>query len=609
VAAVVAQTRQALVQPSAHGNMELATRAAKHSSRMAILAIVLLVAALVAGLFTAKTADDMRLARDAALLAEAVDALPGRRVSGPEHLKRVGEAVKLNGLRLGPADGRAILEGAFPLPAQPGEALFWARTVPVRELSTLVLPLVLACGIAIIGCLRLARSHDRSMKGLVEEIEGRALDMAMRDALTGLFNRAAFRRRLENAMGKRSGRELVGVVYIDLDRFKEVNDGFGHHAGDKLLIMVTERLRDIARDGCTISRLGGDEFAIIVEGYPSEQAIVALGESISARLSQPFDLGEVEASIGGSVGMSIAPTDAQETSELVRKADIAMYRVKETGRGMAIRFDESMEDDAKRRKSIEVELRKAIERQELKVAYQPFFASDGESVVGVEALVRWTHAEMGIISPSDFIPIAEEAGLIYDLSDLVMRKAMTDALQWPDIVLAMNLSPVQFRRKDTVERILEMVAEIGIEPKRIEMEITEGVLVEDADTAIRYLKQFRDAGMHIALDDFGTGYSSLSYLRRFPFDKLKVDQSFVRNLGGGPGSAAIIHAVVSLGRALGLIVHAEGIESLEQHIFLRASGCHHLQGFYFARPMPPEDIAVLLSRSSGYVRPYTRMWA
>jgi diguanylate cyclase len=359
----------------------------------------------------------------------------------------------------------------------------------------------------------------------------------------------------------------------------------------------------------TIARLGGDEFALIVERMVDEAQIEALGHEISRVLGQPFDLGDVEAMIGGSVGLAIAPMDANETTELVRRADIAMYRVKESGRGTCLRFDESMEDDARKRKSLEVDLRKALDRNELHVAYQPYFASDGETMVGVEALVRWKHAEQGLISPGVFIPVAEDSGLIHQLSDFVMRSAMTQALEWPDLTLALNLSPVQFRRKETVGTILSLVEEIGIDPKRIEIEVTEGVLVEDADTAIRILKQFRDAGMHIALDDFGTGYSSLSYLRRFPFDKLKVDQSFVRNLGGGPGSAAIIHAVVSLGRALGLIVHAEGIESLEHHIFLRASGCHHLQGFYFARPMPPEDITRLAQKQIGMVRPYPRMWA
>jgi diguanylate cyclase len=479
-----------------------------------------------------------------------------------------------------------------------------------------VVPLAAACGgmilvamVAFAGVVRLARQQDASLRSVVDEIEGRAMDMAMRDPLTGLFNRAAFRRRLENAMAKRKGKEFVGVLYIDLDRFKEVNDGFGHQAGDTLLNRVTDRLRDLSGPDATIARLGGDEFALILERQADEAGIEAFGQSISRTLGTPFDIDEAEVSIGGSVGIAISPTDADDTGEIIRRADIAMYRVKESGRGTCLRFDNSMEDDARKRKSLESDLRKALDRGELHLAYQPFFASDGETIVGVEALVRWNHPTQGAISPGVFVPIAEDSGLIHQLSDFVMQTAMRQALDWPDLTLALNLSPVQFRRKETAPTILRYVEEVGIDPKRIEVEITEGVLVEDADTAVRVLKQFHDAGIHIALDDFGTGYSSLSYLRRFPFDKLKIDQSFVRNLGGGPGSAAIIHAVVSLGRALGLTVHAEGVETLEHHIFLRASGCHHMQGFYFAKPLPPEEITRMVEGQVGIFKSYSRAWA
>ena len=576
---------------------------------LGIIGILGLIGSLVMVCGIAFNADGHRAQRDQLILKSAIARVAPDRIIGETDLVALNAIAHIPSLRLGSASDRGIMELQMPLDGLAGRSLIWERSTPVIPFLLLAVPLILVTLISILGGIRIARSHAGSLRSVVEEIEGRALDMAMRDPLTGLFNRAAFRRRLENAVAKRSAKELVGVIYVDLDRFKEINDGFGHHAGDTLLSRVTDRLRELSTSDMTIARLGGDEFALIVERMLDEAEIEALGHQISGALGQPFDLGEVEAMIGGSVGLAIAPIDANETTELVRRADIAMYRVKESGRGTCLRFDESMEDDARKRKSLEADLRKALDRDELHVAYQPYFASDGETMVGVEALVRWQHAEQGLISPAVFIPVAEDSGLIHQLSDFVMRAAMTQALEWPDLTLALNLSPVQFRRKETVGTILSLVEEIGIDPKRIEIEVTEGVLVEDADTAIRILKQFRDAGMHIALDDFGTGYSSLSYLRRFPFDKLKVDQSFVRNLGGGPGSAAIIHAVVSLGRALGLIVHAEGIESLEHHIFLRASGCHHLQGFYFARPMPPEDITRLAQKQIGMIRPYPRMWA
>ncbi len=576
---------------------------------LGIIGILALSVAVLTFLGIAIQTDAKRVSRDQQVLRSAIEFLAPQRLLTEQDVAAISDLVQLPALRLGATADKRLLEAALPLDGLAGRALIWQRDVPLTSFLLLGLPLVLCTMIAMLGGLRMARANAALLLTVVSEIEGRALDMAMRDPLTGLFNRAAFRRRLENAIAKRAGRELVGVLYIDLDRFKEVNDGFGHHAGDTLLCKVTERLRELCSPDVTIARLGGDEFALIVERFPDEESIEDLGREISRALAQPFDLGEVEAMIGGSVGLAIAPTDAVETSELVRRADIAMYRVKEAGRGTSLRFDDSMEDDARRRKSLEVDLRKALEAGELHLAYQPYFASDGETMVGVEALVRWNHTDQGVVSPSVFVPIAEDSGLIHQLSDFVMQTALRDAAQWPDLILAINLSPVQFRRKDTVSTVLKYVADSGIDPHRIEIEVTEGVLVEDAEGAIRVLKQFREAGMHIALDDFGTGYSSLSYLRRFPFDKLKVDQSFVRNLGGGAGSAAIIHAVVALGRALGLIVHAEGIESLEHHIFLRASGCHHLQGFYFAKPMSAEEISVMAAKQVGMIRPYPRMWA
>jgi len=307
----------------------------------------------------------------------------------------------------------------------------------------------------------------------------------------------------------------------------------------------------------------------------------------------------VEVVIGASVGVVVAPDDGTESSELVRRADISMYRSKTAGRGQAQRFDHSMEDEIRRKKYLEGELRHAIGRDELDVFYQPFFASDGETLVGVESLMRWRHRDEGYISPAVFIPIAELTGQIVEISEWAMRKAMNDIKAWPGLQLAINVSPVQFRRKDLVASIAKLVEEAGLEPRRIEIEITEGVLVEDADAAIEMIAEFHEKGFRIALDDFGTGYASLSYLRRFKFDKLKIDQFFVKSLSVGSGGAAIVHSVVALGRSLGLSVQAEGVEALEHHIFLRASGCHYLQGFYFAKPMDKVRMDAFFAKSHG----------
>ncbi|MCZ8186873.1 MAG: EAL domain-containing protein [Beijerinckiaceae bacterium] len=433
-------------------------------------------------------------------------------------------------------------------------------------------------------------AHSRRAVATVRRIEAIVLDRAMRDPLTGLHNRSGFKTRLDHALETRTEDAILGVIYIDLDKFKDVNDTFGHEMGDRLLVAVAECLRNLAGPKADIARLGGDEFAMVVYGRRTPDQIEQLGHDISTVLGQPFVIGSTELLIGGSVGMVVAPMDGTESTVLVRRADISMYRVKAAGRGQALRFDASMEDELRRRKFLEGELRHAIGRDQLQVWYQPYMASDGETVVGVEALLRWVHPDEGIISPGVFVPLAEESGLIVEIGEWTMRRALSDALDLGDIHMAVNVSPVQFRRPEFLEHMLSVIGQSGVEAKRVEIEITEGVLMEDAETAISIINGFRSAGIHVALDDFGTGYASLSYLRRFPFDKLKVDQAFVRNLGRSNGSAAIIHGVVSLGRSLGMTVHAEGVETLEHHIFLRAAGCHHFQGFYFAKPMPLPDL-------------------
>jgi len=461
-----------------------------------------------------------------------------------------------------------------------------------------------AAGLVLAGCqplLALWRQR-RSREGLAL-VEARARRRGISDPLTGLANRTGYRLLVEDALTTLEEGRHLGVLYIDLDRFKEVNDNFGHEIGDKLLCAVTGRLREAAGDRATGARLGGDEFALMVDGCDTEEEIVAIGELISKRIGQPFMIDNVELVIGGSVGVAIAPGDGVEFTELVRRADISMYRAKATGRGSCSRFDSSMEDNVRSRKVMETAMRHAIERGEMRMVYQPVFAADGETIRGVEALVRWLNPELGIVSPVDFIPLAEETGLIGPIGDWTVRRALEDARSWPDIGIAVNVSPAQFRGKGMAQSIIAIVNEMGIEPKRVEIEVTEGVLIRDAEKAAATIKEFHDAGMRVALDDFGTGFASLSYLRRFQFDKLKIDQVFVKTLsaerGGSSGSAAIIHNVVALGRSLGMTVQAEGVETLEHHIFLRAAGCHCLQGYYFARPMEKVDFDVFFAQRRG----------
>ncbi|MGL5136157.1 MAG: putative bifunctional diguanylate cyclase/phosphodiesterase [Beijerinckiaceae bacterium] len=468
-----------------------------------------------------------------------------------------------------------------------------------------LLPFGLAGGLAAIAQAGLAVRRWRKGLAALKAVEESARRKGVTDPLTRLANRAGFRLHVEDAMLARVEGRPIGVIYIDLDRFKEVNDTYGHEMGDKLLCAVTDRLAELAAGRAIGARLGGDEFALVVTGCADADEIVALGEQISKKLGNPFNIDSVELGIGGSVGVVVGPEDGVDYPELVRRADIAMYRAKAAGRGTSLRFAPSMEDGVRKRKKMEDQLRGAIERGEMEMVYQPVFASDGETIRGVEALVRWDSPVFGHVSPGEFIPLAEETGLIGVIGEWTFKVALEHAKDWPDIGVAINVSPAQFRGKNLAEQIIDMVAASGIEAKRIEVEVTEGVLIRDADRAAATIAKIRGAGMRVALDDFGTGFSSLSYLRRFQFDKLKIDQVFVKTLsserGGGSGSAAIIHNVVSLGRSLGLIVQAEGVETLEHHIFLRAAGCHCLQGYYFARPMPKPEFDAFLGRKRGFI--------
>jgi diguanylate cyclase (GGDEF)-like protein len=485
-----------------------------------------------------------------------------------------------------------------------------AGVLPPHDLvgEELATPLALAT-LALIGSqgLLAARRWRRGLTAL-KAIERQATNRAITDPLTGLANRSGYKLSVDQGLAARAPEQPVGIVYIDLDRFKEVNDNYGHEMGDKLLCAVTGRLAEVSQGRAIGARLGGDEFALLVDGCRAADEIVRIGETISKRLGQPFMIDGVELVIGGSVGVAIAPDDGLDPSELVRRADIAMYRAKAAGRGTCFRFDPAMEEGVRQKRIMEDELRHAIANGELEMVYQPFFASDGETIRGVEALVRWDNPKLGSVSPGEFIPLAEETGLIGEIGEWTVRRALQDAASWPDISIAVNVSPAQFRGKDLAQRLIAMIDQSGIEPKRVEIEVTEGVLIRDADKAQQTIKLLRDHGMRVALDDFGTGFASLSYLRRFQFDKLKIDQVFVKTLGSerGSGSAAIIHNVVALGRSLGLTVQAEGVETLEHHIFLRAAGCHCLQGYYFSRPLGRDAFDAFFKARRGLVRSYER---
>jgi len=454
-------------------------------------------------------------------------------------------------------------------------------------------------GIAIIGIYGLiVFLRIRRVTFELEAREAAARHMAGHDSLSGLPNRVLFSRLLETELQKVAQRGGgLSVMYLDLDRFKEVNDLLGHSAGDKLIMQVAERMSGILRGADTVARFGGDEFAIIQLDVRSVSDCEALANRILNEMRRTFLIDGVEVSIGASLGISLAPDNGTDAPSLMRFADVALYRAKNTGRNRFCFFEKAMDDALRLKKVIEDDLRAAIEQDQLMLRYQPIVSADGARVIAVEALVRWIHPTMGMITPDKFIGVAEERGLISALGDWVLRRACLDARRWPEQIMAVNISPIQFKQKDFVASVARILAETGMEPNRLELEVTEGVVIDDADAAENAMFDLRAMGVRLSLDDFGVGYSSLIYLRRFAFDKIKIDRSFLEAMEATGESAILVHSIVHLGRALGLEVVAEGVETEEQRRFLQAVGCHYLQGYLFAKPSPVEDIDAMLARA------------
>jgi diguanylate cyclase (GGDEF)-like protein len=423
--------------------------------------------------------------------------------------------------------------------------------------------------------------------------EAQVMHMARHDALTDLPNRVLFREKMEQALDRG---EKLAVLFVDLDRFKAVNDTLGHPVGDAVLCAVTHRLLAAVGGSDTVARLGGDEFAIVQHGArPSDATELAAG--IINLMAQPFDVLGHQVVIGASVGIAVAPTDGNEPDQLLRNADMALYRAKTGGRGCYHFFQPEMDAEMQERHVLELDLRKAIANGEFAVHYQPIVDVASNEVRGFEALVRWKHPERGMISPELFIPVAEEIGLIGALGEWVLKQACRDASVWPDdVTVAVNLSAVQFRNPALPLTIVSALGAFNLPAERLELEITETVLLQDDRAVIDMLHQIRALGVRISMDDFGTGYSSLGYLRSFPFDKIKIDRSFISELGKKDDCLAIIRAVTQLGADIGMITVAEGVETREQLDILRIEGCNQVQGFLFSTARPVSEVPQLLRK-------------
>ncbi|SMF61728.1 putative bifunctional diguanylate cyclase/phosphodiesterase [Allosphingosinicella indica] len=427
----------------------------------------------------------------------------------------------------------------------------------------------------------------------------RIAHMASHDPLTDLINRAELPQRLGKALSdaESSGGELA-VLCLDLDRFKGVNDSLGHPTGDALLQAVAGRLRKLVRPRDTVARLGGDEFVCIVGGLETRDNVAKLAARVIEALTRPFEVNGHNVQIGCSIGVAMAPHDGLDPDQLLRHADVALYRAKSEGRGRFVFFGPDMERVMRERRELEADLRAGVGRGEFELHYQPLVKVGTREVVGCEALMRWAHPTRGLMMPQDFIPLAEECGLIGPLGDWAIRHACNVATQWPDhIKIAVNVSPLQFRSDALLHTVVSALAQSGLDPVRLELEITEAVLLRDSEETLATLNKLRDLGVRIVMDDFGTGYSSLSYLRVFPFDKIKIDRSFVRDDAGRGDCHAIIEAVTNLATGLGMTTTVEGIESEEQMSAVLDRGCTEAQGYLFSHPLPIEELRGVLGQS------------
>jgi diguanylate cyclase (GGDEF)-like protein len=425
----------------------------------------------------------------------------------------------------------------------------------------------------------------------------------MHDSLTGLPNRVLLSYRLDQELA-RTAREnkQVAVFVLDLDKFKQINDLYGHGAGDALLVAVAERLRGVVRKMDTVARLGGDEFAIIQPGlmHPSEAA--ALGARIVQTMAQPFQVYGHEFVTSISVGITLSTAERKDPSELIRAADTALYRSKADGRGTYRFFEAEMDEKLRERRSLERDLREAIAKNQLEIYYQPLYTIAEDSLMGFEALLRWNHPTRGQVPPIEFIPLAEETSLIQRIGEWVLVNACQAAATWPEpLMVAVNVSPVQFKQKDLLIKVKSALEHSGLTPSRLEVEITENVLISETDAALQILLELKTLGVRVAMDDFGTGYSSLSYLRKFPFDKIKIDRSFINDLEQNEDDAAIVRAMVAMGQSLKMTTLAEGIESTGQLQRLLLEGCDQAQGFLLGRPMTRTQVQALILKAGETV--------
>jgi diguanylate cyclase (GGDEF)-like protein len=569
---------------------------------MAMLALFVLTATLfcvVVGYVLVRHADERHgLERRAALLGAVEDIRnAGADFSGldPRHIRGIERTMGLKGLRFEtePVDGDREIQSVLD---RHGRIIGWFSWETDRSMANALSelrPLLILTGLFLIGFAGVALWQVRHALDGLAASERLAWSLAHEDMLTGLPNHRKMIEQIDAMLTARAHGEVVTLACIDLDGLKDINDALGHRAGDELLVAVAARLRDLLPPRAQCGRFDGDEFAVLTAAPDAEAAEAAI-RALAGALVRPFWINDQAVQVGATIGLAHAPINAMSRDELIRRADLALRAAKRVQRGGVMRFERAMDVAFDDRRFLERELKKALADKALEVYYQPIVSADGARIVGVEALLRWNHPERGAIAPSNFVPVAEHCGLMQPLGEFVLRRALSDARRWPGLYISVNLSPVQVRDPTLVDLVRDVLAQNQLPASRLMLEVTEGLLIDNPAEAKTRLDALHALGVRLALDDFGTGYSSLSYLQRFRFDKLKIDRGFVAPLGRDPNSQAVIQAIVALGRALGLSLLAEGVETEEQRVLLRLAGCQEMQGFLVARPGPREALDRLL---------------
>jgi diguanylate cyclase (GGDEF)-like protein len=471
----------------------------------------------------------------------------------------------------------------------------WEPERPATHMLLRLLPFAAAIAVGLAGFAGLAMWQLRRLGFQLAQSEQHVERLEYQDMLTGLPNHNRLFELFEERLAARPGSDIVAFAALDLDSFDEVNDLLGYAGGDEALVEIGRRLREALPAGCVIGRLGSDEFACVISGAAADEtAALRTADALRQAIARPMWMKQL-VQVSVSIGIALAPRDGLTRDELTRRADLALRAAKRRGRSALLSYAPDMEEEFHERRFLNRELARALASRSFDVHYQPIVRAEGAAIIGVEALLRWDHPSRGPIPPGTFVPVAEEAGLMPQLGEFVLRRAIADAERWPDLYVSVNVSPVQLRDRAFVGLVSAVLQESGFDPSRLVLEMTESVLVENPDEITARLQELRGLAVRLALDDFGSGYSSLSYLQKLPFDKLKIDRSFVLALESSANGGIIIQAIVALGRALGMAVVIEGVETDAQRVLLRLAGCSEMQGYLFARPAPREAIDELVS--------------